>query len=413
MSKIYPFPALRPAEEYAEKIQSPPYDVINSEEAREIAKGNPYSFLHVVKPEIDLPPETGLYDEEVYLKAKENFEKMIREGYMIKEQSPCFYIYEQFMGSHHQTGIVAGASVDEYQSGLIKKHEHTRADKEEDRTKHVITLNANSGPVFLTYEARQEITDFIEGLKKKYDVLYSIEADGIKHIIYRVSEDKDIAEIERLYEAVPALYIADGHHRAASGARARELKKANNPNHTGSEEYNRFLAVIFPHNQLFIMDYNRVVRDLNGLSAAQFLDKLAEKFTIEEQAVQYKPDAVHYFGMYLGGKWYKLTAKKGTLVDNDPVRGLDVSILQENVLDPLLGIQNPRKDKRIDFIGGIRGLGEIERLVDSGAFAVGFAMFPTQIEQLISVADAGLVMPPKSTWFEPKLRSGLLVHSLD
>lgn len=412
MSKVYPFPALRPKSAFVQQIQCPPYDVISSDEARELVKGNPISFLHVVKPEVDLPEDIDLYDERVYQKGKENFERLINDGYLIKEDKPCFYIYEQFMGDHHQVGIVVGASVDEYQQGLIKKHELTRADKEEDRTKHVYTLNANTGPVFLTYKSIKQIDDFIIGLTKKYPVLYDIEAEGVRHIIYRVDEDEDIKKITELFEQVPALYIADGHHRAASGARARELKKAENPNHTGEEEYNRFLAVIFPHNQLKILDYNRVVKDLNGYSEESFISKSEENFDVIEKAEQYKPERVHSFGMYLNGKWYKLDAKPH-IISDDPVKGLDVSILQDYVLEPLLGIENPRKDKRIDFIGGIRGLGEIEKLVDSGEYQIGFALYPTQIEQLLAVADAGMIMPPKSTWFEPKLRSGLLIHLLD
>lgn len=412
MSKIYPFRALRPKKEYANEIQCPPYDVISSSEARNLVKGKEKSFLHVVKAEVDLPKNIDLYDDKIYEQAAVNFQAMIEAGYLIQERTACFYIYEQYMGEHHQTGVVAGASIDEYDSGLIKKHELTRADKEKDRTRHVKTLNANTGPVFLVYKSLMELDDFIKNLTKSYSPLYNIEVDGVRHIIYRIDKSIDISALSQLFSRIPALYIADGHHRAASASHTRELKRNESKHFTGDEEYNRFLAVIFPDNQMQILDYNRVVRDLDGHSAEQLLRKISGNFVVAEQKGAFKPGEIHSFGMILNGKWYKLRARAG-IISDDPVEALDVSILQNYILFPILGIENPREDKRIDFIGGIRGVEEIERLVDGGEFKLGFTLYPTRIEQLLAVADTGRTMPPKSTWFEPKLRSGLLVHLLD
>lgn len=414
MSVVKPFRGLRPKQEYAEKVASPPYDVLNSEEAKDLAGDKPYSFLHVVKPEIDLPEDISIYDKRVYEKGAENLQKLMEDEIMIKEDQPCFYIYKQIMGDHEQVGLVAGASVEEYEKDLIKKHEKTRKVKEDDRTNHVNHLNANTGPVFLTYHARKAIDTLMNQIMEKSDPVYDFTSnDGIHHIFWVVSDDKDIKSIESEFAKLGCLYVADGHHRSASAARVKEMRQKKNSDHTGDEEYNYFLTVIFPHNQMYIMDYNRVVKDLNGNSKEEFLIKVEEKFEVEFQPKKVNPADKHTFGMYLDGDWYKLTSKADTYNETDPVGKLDVSILQENLLTPILGIGDPRKDERIDFVGGIRGLKELERLVDSGKFAVAFAMHPTSIEELMAIADANLMMPPKSTWFEPKLRSGLIVHTLD
>jgi uncharacterized protein (DUF1015 family) len=414
MSVVKPFRGLRPKQEYAEKVASPPYDVLNSQEAKDLAGDNPYSFLHVVKPEIDLPEDINIYDKRVYEKGAENLQTLIKDEIMIKEDQPCFYIYKQIMGDHEQVGLVAGASVEEYEKDLIKKHEKTRKVKEDDRTNHVNHLNANTGPVFLTYHAREAIDTLMNQIMETSEPVYNFTSnDGIEHIFWIVSDDKEIKSIENEFAKLGCLYVADGHHRSASAARVKEMRQKENPDHTGDEEYNYFLTVIFPHNQMYIMDYNRVVKDLDGNSKEEFLIKVEEKFEVEFQREKVKPEEKHTFGMYLDGDWYKLTSKAGTYNETDPVGKLDVSILQENLLTPILGIGDPRKDERIDFVGGIRGLEELERLVDSGKFVVAFAMHPTSIEELMAIADANLMMPPKSTWFEPKLRSGLIVHMLD
>ncbi len=414
MAIIKPFKGLRPKKELAEKVASPPYDVLSSAEAREMAKDNPYSFLHINKPEIDLPPETNIYDEAVYQKGKENLERFIREGILIQDEKPMFYIYRQIMGDHVQVGLVAGASVEEYEKNLIKKHELTRADKEEDRVKHVNTLNAQTGPVFLTYKAQPEIDALIDRIiegEPEYDFTAD---DGIRHTFWLVDKDEDIKALQDAFKKLDCLYVADGHHRSAAAMRVKQMRQAQNPNHTGDEEYNYFLTVIFPHNQMYIMDYNRVVKDLNGLSKEAFLQKVAEKFDVQKLGTTAeKPKQKHEFVMYLDGEWYQLKALPGTFNANDPVEQLDVSILMNNLLVPILGIGDPRKDKRIDFVGGIRGLEELKRRVDSGEMQVAFGLYPTSIEDLMAIADAGKIMPPKSTWFEPKLRSGLVIHLLD
>ncbi len=415
MSIIKPFQGLRPKMEKAEQVASPPYDVLNSDEARTLALDNPLSFLHVVKPEIDLDPSISLYADEVYAKGKENLNRLIETGVMAQDESPCLYLYEQRMQigqkEHVQVGLVAGVSIDEYQNGLIKKHELTRADKEKDRTRHVHTLNANSGPVFLTYKANPKTNAIITTACQADPTYDFVAGDGIGHRFWVVAEQDKIDALVEAFASVPYLYVADGHHRSASGSAVRDIRKKANPNHTGKEEYNYFLAVVFPHDQMYIMDYNRVVLDLGGLSEEEFKEKVSEKFEIEETDTK-KPDKATEFGMYLAGVWYRLTARPGTYQSDDPVAGLDVSILQNNLLAPLLGIEDPRTDNRIDFVGGIRGTKELERRVDEGA-AVAFAMYATSIEQLMAIADAGQIMPPKSTWFEPKLRSGLVVHLLD
>ncbi|HUK13239.1 MAG TPA: DUF1015 family protein [Thermoanaerobaculaceae bacterium] len=411
MSDVRPFRALRPRPDIAERVAAPPYDVVNSDEARDMAKGNEISFLHVNKPEIDLPREVDLYDDRVYATGVKNLRRFIAEGVFLREAEPHFYVYQQRMGDHVQAGIVCAASCKEYADGLIKRHEFTRKDKEDDRTRHTQELNANAGPVFLTYRKRAEVDAIVDAIRKGQAPVYDfVSPDGIGHTVWIVPAERTAA-LRQALGAAPALYVADGHHRAASAARVGLERKAANRRHTGEEPYNYFLAVLFPHDQLRIMDYNRVVKDLNGMTPEQFLAKVREKFAVAE-AKDGRPDAAHRFGMFLGGRWYRLEAKPGTFPAADPVRSLDASILQENLLAPVLGIADVRTDKRIDFVGGIRGLGELEKRVKQG-WAVAFALHPVSLDQLMSVADAGLVMPPKSTWFEPKLRSGLLVRTLD
>lgn len=411
MSAIRPFRGYRPPPELAEKVASLPYDVISSEEARELAKGNPYSFLHVGKPEIDLDPSVDIHDDRVYAKARENLYKFIENGVLIRDPEPRLYVYQQKMGDHVQAGLVAACRVREYEMGLIKRHEHTRKDKEDDRTRHVTECNANAEPVFLTYRARSEITNAIDRVRARIPAIDIVSQDGIGHTVWVIEDPAEIVDITRMFADVPALYIADGHHRTAAAIRHGQAARAQNPAPTGYEPYEWFMAVIFPHDQLQIMDYNRVVADLNGLSVVDFLEAVSQKFEISETKSA-RPEASKSFGMFLDSKWYRLIAKPHTYPEDDPVRRLDVSILQENLLGPILGIMDPRTDKRIDFVGGIRGIEELERRCAAGA-AVAFAMYPTSINDLMSVADAGMVMPPKSTWFEPKLRSGLIVRTLD
>ncbi len=409
---IKPFKGVRPTRELAEKVASFPYDVLNSAEARKLASDNPYSFLRVVKPEITLDPSVDLYDDRVYQAGRENLDKLIRDGVLVQDGDDYLYVYRQRMGNHVQTGIVGCASADDYMADRIKKHELTRADKERDRIKHVYTLNANTGPVFLTYKAVGEIDAIVEQVTEADPEYDFVSEDGIAHTFWIIRDTGTIKKLETLFSEMNAVYVADGHHRSASGAKVRDWRRKDNPKHTGKEEYNYFLAVYFPHNQLAIMPYNRVVRDLNGLSREQFLEKVSEKFNVEKNGGK-EPGYPTNICMFLDGEWYTLTAKAGSYPKDDPVLSLDVSILQENLLSPVLGIGDPRTDKRIDFIGGIRGTEELERLVATDGFAVAFSMYPTSIEQLIAIADAGKTMPPKSTWFEPKLRSGLIVHLLD
>lgn len=411
MPEIKPFKGLRPQKQFAKKVAAPPYDVLNSEEARKLAKDKPYNFLHVSKPEIDLPPELDIYDKKVYAKGKENLKKFIGNGILIQEDKPSFYIYRQIMGDHTQTGIVACASVQDYDNKKIKIHEHTREVKEKDRTKHVDTLNANTGPVFLTYHAQETINNIVENIKEDNAPLFDLTSDdGIKHTIWKLDDTELIEKLQKQFAQLDKLYISDGHHRSASAANVQKIRKQNNPHHTGDEEYNYFLTVIFPDVQMNIMDYNRVVQDLHGLNKDEFLQAVKNVFVTEKQTKQYKPQNKHQFSMYLDGEWYRLTAKTNSFPGADEVKSLDVSILHDNLMEPVLGISNPRKDKRISFVGGIRGLKELEKLVDSGDFKVAFALYPTSIQDLIQVADADKVMPPKSTWFEPKLRSGLITH---
>lgn len=415
MSKIIPFRGLRPAADLVTKVASLPYDVMDTEEARKMVEGNPQSFLHVTRSEVDLDPSIDPYDMQVYEKARQNLEQFIKDGLMIQDASPCFYVYKQKMGNHIQVGLVAGASVDEYQAGIIKKHELTRADKEQDRINHVNITGAQTGPVFLTYRAVAAINKIMDQVMTQKPVYDFTAEDGIGHTLFVVNDDNLIKAIENEFAKLDVLYIADGHHRSASASTVRELRKNDNPNHTGNESYNYFLAVIFPHDMMQIMDYNRVVRDLNGLSTDEFLKRAEQVFTIErlpQDSGPAKPTQWHQFGMYLQGSWYRLTAKPGTFDAKDPVAALDVSILQENLLSPVLAIGNPRTDKRINFVGGIRGMNELEKRVDQGGYAVAFALFPTSIEELMAIADAGKIMPPKSTWFEPKLRDAMVVHKL-
>lgn len=412
MAVIRQFKAIRPTPEMAEKVAALPYDVVNSEEAAEMVIGNPYSFLHVDKAEIDLPAETDIYSPEVYEKAKSNLEKMITDGVLVQDEKPMLYVYELTMDGRSQTGLVACTSIDEYMQGIIKKHELTREDKEQDRIRHVDICNANTGPIFLAYRTVDEISEIVDNVKKNAPVYDFTSEDGIIHRAWIIDDEETINRLVKLFKDVPNLYIADGHHRNASAAKVGLKRRNENPNYTGDEEFNYYLAVIFPSDQLKILDYNRVVKDLNGLSEEEFIKKLSEKFDIVETEGRAKPNKAYDFGMYMDGKWYMLTAKD-EIKSKDAVKGLDVSILQDNVLIPILGIGDIRTDKRIDFVGGIRGLGELEKRVDSGEMKVAFAMYPTSIEQLMTIADENKIMPPKSTWFEPKLRSGLFIHSLD
>lgn len=410
MSDVRPFRALRPRPELAAQVAAPPYDVVSSEEARKLAEGKPYSFLHINKPEIDLPPDVDLYDERVYAQGASNLRKFMAEGVFFREQEPHFYVYQQKMGNHVQAGVVAAVSVAEYDAGLIKRHELTRRDKEDDRTRHVDELNANDEPVFLTYRQLAAIDTLVGEVRAGAPLYDFVAEDGIGHTVWVVPSEL-AANLQQAFQQVPALYVADGHHRTAAAARVGRERKAKNPQHRGDEPYNYFMAVLFPHNQLQILDYNRVVKDLGGLSPEAFLSKVAEKFKVEK-ASSGRPEKRHQFGMYFQGQWYRLEAIPGSFREDDPIGSLDVSILQENLLAPVLGITDPRTDKRIDFIGGIRGLSALEQRVAEG-WAVAFALYPTSLEQVMAVADAGLIMPPKSTWFEPKLRSGLLVRTLD
>ena len=411
MARVEPFKAWRPRADVCAEVASPPYDVLSSAEAREMAADNPLSFLHVVKPEIDLEPGTDLYSDEVYAKGADNLRRLIDDGSLVRDEAPALYLYRQRMGDHVQTGLVAGASVDEYEADLIKKHEHTRRVKEDDRTRHVDALDANTGPVFLTYKARPEIDALVYRLTDADPIYDFVAPDGIQHTVWVISDPADRDALVAAFTEVPELYVADGHHRSAAGTRIRALRRDANPHHTGEESYNFFLSVIFPDDQMMILDYNRVVRDLGGLDQEAFLARVGESFELTE-VDDGRPDRPRCFGMYLGDRWYRLRAKDRSFPADDPVKSLDVAILQDNLLAPVLSIGDPRSDERIDFVGGIRGLGELERKVDSGEWAVAFALHPTSIDQLFAVADAGLVMPPKSTWFEPKLRSGLIVRPL-
>ena len=415
MAVVRPFRGLRPRTEIAANVASPPYDVINSNEARSMAEGNNYSFLHINKPEIDLPEGTDLYDKSVYERGAENLKKFIDEKILVQDDSEAFYLYQQVMGEHKQIGLVACVSAEEYRQNKIKKHELTRFDKEDDRLNHILSLKAHTGPVFLTYRAQKSIDDLVATIVKENPVYDFQTDDKIQHTFWVVSDQNAIKQISDEFSKIDLLYVADGHHRSAAGTRAAEELSKKNPNHTGEEEYNFFLSVLFPDDQMYIMDYNRVVKDLNGLSEKQFLDSLRSKFLVREFARSegYKPKVKHDFGMYLSGMWYRLSAIPGTWDAAHPTNRLDVSILYENLLKPILGIGDPRTDKRIDFVGGMRGIEGLEARVDTGEMAIAFSLYPTSIDDLLATADADEIMPPKSTWFEPKLRSGLITHLID
>ncbi len=409
MSLILPFAGLRPKPEFADAVIAPPYDVLNTREARQQAKGRPHSFLHISKPEIDLPEGTDPFAASVYEKGAENLNKLIQEGILFQDDQPYYYVYRLVMGEHTQTGLVAVASVADYDTNRIRKHEFTRPDKEDDRVRQIDTLNAQTGPVFLTYKNQSAVDTIVNRVsqgKPEYDLTAT---GGVQHTIWCMKDKSDIDEITRLFDAMDCLYIADGHHRSAAASRVAAMRhKAGKGN--GAHDY--FLSVIFPDNQMQILDYNRVIVDLNNLSAAEYLEKIQQRFTVTESSDAVKPSRAATFGMYLDKKWYELVIK-ADYIPTDPVGRLDVSLLHDNLIEPVLGISDPRRDKRVDFVGGIRGLGELEKRVDSGEMQVAFSLFATGMADLMAVADANEVMPPKSTWFEPKLADGLVSHVLD
>ncbi len=413
MAIIRSFNGWRPKPEQAAKVASRPYDVLNSEEAREEAAGNDISFLHVCKPEIDLPADIDHYADAVYAKAVENWKRFQSNGTFLQDATPNMYAYRQIMNGHAQVGLVANSSIQDYFNDIIKKHEYTRPEKENDRIRHMAELQCHPEPVFLTYPDVADIDTIINKVVTSTNPVYDFKAeDGIQHTFWLIDNAQDVQALTQLFaEKVPFTYIADGHHRSASSAKVGQSIADKNPNHTGNEEYNFFLSVIFPASQLMIMDYNRVVTDLNGHTSEGILQAVAEKFEVEKRDSIYKPESLHTFGLYLNKTWYKLTAKPGTYNDNDPIDVLDVTIMSNHILDPILGIKDQRTDKRIDFVGGIRGLGELEKRVNSGEMQLAISLYPVSIQQLINIADSGNVMPPKSTWFEPKLRSGLVVHT--
>ena len=415
MAIIKPFRGIRPPQDLVEQVVSRPYDVLNSAEARAEAGDNEKSLYHIIKPEIDFPEGTDEHDPQVYSKAAQNFEKFQQEGWLVQDKKDCYYIYAQTMNGKTQYGLVVGAYVPDYMNGVIKKHELTRRDKEEDRMKHVRVNNANVEPVFFAYPddaLLDEIVRKYTAEKPVYD--FVAPDDGFGHKFWVIDDDKDIERITEEFKGMPALYIADGHHRSAAAALVGAEKANQNPAHRGDEEYNYFMAVCFPASQLTIIDYNRVVKDLNGLSEEEFLAALQKNFEVQKMGAEiYKPAGLHNFALYLGGNWYSLTARPGTYNDNDPIGVLDVTISSNLILDEILGIKDLRSDKRIDFVGGIRGLGELKRRVDSGEMKVALALYPVSMKQLMDIADTGNIMPPKTTWFEPKLRSGLVIHKLD
>ncbi len=414
MAKVKPFRGVRPPKEYVEKVASKPYDVLSSEEARAEAGDNEMCLYHIIKPEIDFEPGTGEHEPKVYDKAVENFKKFQDKGWLVQDPEECYYIYAQTMDGRTQYGFVVGASVEDYLTGRIKKHELTRREKEADRMHHIEINNANIEPVFLAFPDNsilEEIIDRTAQTTPEYDF---VSEDGIGHTLWVIKDKETIDTITREFGEIPYLYIADGHHRTAAAAHVGEEKAKADPNHNGTEEYNYLLAVCFPQSHLKVMDYNRVVVDLNGNTEEEFLEKLREKFIVEEKGTEiYKPSKLHNFSLYLGGKWYSLTAKEGTYDDNDPIGVLDVTISSDYILRDILGITDLRTDKRIDFVGGIRGLGELKQRVDSGEMKMALALYPVTMKQIIDIADSGKIMPPKATWFEPKLRSGLIIHKLD
>jgi len=415
MAILKAFKGIRPPNAIVKDLASRPYDVLSSTEAREEAKGNIYSLLHIIKPEIDLPDDIDIHSEPVYSKAKENLDLFRKNGWLVSDEKDNLYIYAQTMNGKTQYGIVGCAGVADYMNGIIRKHELTRKDKEEDRMKHIRITNANMEPVFFTYPAMKEIDEIVSAIVREKEPEYDFMADdGVGHHFWVVDNDSTIHKLIDLFSKINYTYVADGHHRTAAAALVGNEKKKKNPNHKGDEEYNFFLAVHFPDNQLNIIDYNRVVKDLNGLSLDEFIEKLREVFTVDKKGISiYKPISLHNFSMYIGGEWYSLTAKQGTYDDSDPIGVLDVTILSKLILDKILDIKDLRISDRIDFVGGIRGLHELTKRVDSGEMKVAFALYPVSMKQLINIADSGNIMPPKTTWFEPKLRSGLVIHLLD
>ena len=413
MAILKPFKGIRPIKEFAQKVASKPYDVLDEKEARIECEGNPLSFYHVIKPEIDFPDDHDHYADDVYEKGISNFNKLKADGVFKEDAKEYYYIYAQTMNGRKQFGIVGCASIDDYFNNVIKKHELTRPDKEEDRKNHVRYSNLNYEPVFFAYPQHIGLDKIVaEVIKSDPEYNFTTE-DNIGHTFWIVKSDQQISDITKYFSELPATYVADGHHRTAAAALVGKELREKNPNHTGKEEYNYFLAVHFPDNQLSIMDYNRVVKDLNGLTSAEFIEKIKKSFDVEETGTEiFKPTALHQFGLYIDHKWYKLKAKAGTYNDSDPIGVLDVTILSEQILDPILNIKDLRTDKRIEFVGGLRGLGELEKRVNSGNMKAAFSMYPVSMKQLIEIADADLIMPPKVTWFEPKLRSGLVLHSL-
>ena len=414
MAKVRPFKGVRPPVKFVTEVASRPYDVLNSEEARIEAEGNEKSLYHIIRPEIDFAPGTDEHAPEVYAKAVENFKKFQDKGWLVQDEKPCYYVYAQTMDGRTQYGFVVAASVEDYMSGRIKKHELTRRDKEEDRMKHVRINRANIEPVFFTFPDNAELEAVLKEVTAKEPVYDFVAADGFGHHFWVVDDDETISRITALFSGIPNMYIADGHHRSAAAALVGKEMADANPNHTGNEEYNYFLAVCFPASHLHVIDYNRLVRDLNGLSESEFMARLADNFVIENKGTDvYKPQHLHNFSLYLNGEWYSLTAKQGTYDDDDPIGSLDVTISSDLILRDVLGITDLRSDKRIDFVGGIRGLEELKRRVDSGEMKLALALYPVTMGQIIKIADTGNIMPPKTTWFEPKLRSGLVIHKLD
>ena len=411
MSDIRPFRGIRPRTDIAPQIAAPPYDVVDFEEGQAYVADKPDSFMRVEKSEIELDAALHVHDPKIFENGAKNLQRLLDDKKMIQDPTPCYYLYRQKMGDHVQTGVVAGASVDEYEAGTVKIHEFTREVKEKERTMHVDMVGANTGPVFLTYTATDEIDTFVNAFCSHNPDVDFVSEDGVGHTLWVVSAPPDVGALQEMFARVPALYVADGHHRSAAACNVRKARRERNADHTGQEAYNHFLTVIFPHDQMMIMEYNRVVKDLNGMTALEVLDKVGSRFDVEE-AAQASPPAAKQFGMFIGGRWYRLTAREGTYPADDPVTSLDVAILQRNLLAPILGIGDPRTDERIQFVGGIRGSAELEKRAKKFG-GVGFALYPTSITQLMSVADAGKVMPPKSTWFEPKLRSGMIVRSIN
>lgn len=410
MPLIKPFAGLRPVPERAEEVVAPPYDVLNSVEARERAAGRPWSFLHISKAEIDLPEDTDPYDPAVYAKSAENMQKMLQQGILMRDEKPCYYVYRLIMNGHSQVGLVAAASVADYDTNRIRKHEYTRPAKEDDRVRQIEALNAQTGPVLLAYRSQSDMDAILEAATKQVPLVDVTADDGVQHTFWKIDDEATIERISMIFDGMNAIYIADGHHRSASASRVAKSHALSEGDGNQSSDY--FLSVIYPHNQMKILDYNRVITDLNGLTKQQLIEKIQGAFTVTEEAEAVKPSKATEFGMYVGGQWYRLNINPD-LVPNDPVASLDVSLLADNIIEPVLGISDPRTDNRIDFVGGIRGLGELEKRVNSGEMAIAFSLYPTSMEALMAVADAGEVMPPKSTWFEPKLADGLVSHVLD